>query len=599
MSENRIKKDNSLIKLAFSVYSSPGVYALLLGSGTSRSAEILTGWEVMLDLIRRIGRVNGVNELDNPVQWYQEEFGRQPSYDVLLNKLTSSQAERRDLLSEYFEPRGSDLDEGRKIPQEAHRAIASLVKSGYIKLIITTNFDRLIETALYDLGIHPYVIFHESGIRSCPPPAHIQHSCIIYKIHGDYLDTQLRNTPEELAEYPYSVNRYLDRILDEFGLITCGWSGEYDKALVERIKARSNDAQYPIYITYRGEKKTSIQELLNIPKAIPIEINDADGFFENLNESVNLLSEYNIIPFSDELLLLRVKKYLSDSKYQIRLWELINSESKIAQDNNNQETVNVLSKTSLIVKDVMHNYERNTHNLVNICTNIAFFGDDVYSKSFTSVIERLLSVQEKGSYNDLVSLQYYPALFIVYITGLILIKEEKFSCLAGLILHPAYYNYQVREPCISIINTRKVFPGSYAKQVDIPNASTIYSPVSEYLYQKIREPISGFFSNELQYAEYFDLFEFFISLIYIDQKYSDLTGKRILVPDGRYRWRRDYYSDQKTPFYPNKIRQWINQGDNHPLFKSGFFQESSKRMDLCNKCLLSILLSSNEYGDFL
>jgi hypothetical protein len=36
--------------LAFSVYSGKGVYALLLGSGLSRAAQIPTGWEVTLEL---------------------------------------------------------------------------------------------------------------------------------------------------------------------------------------------------------------------------------------------------------------------------------------------------------------------------------------------------------------------------------------------------------------------------------------------------------------------------------------------------------------------------------------------------------------------
>lgn len=43
--------------LAFSVFENRGVYAVLLGSGVSRSAQIPTGWEVTLDLVRRVGTV--------------------------------------------------------------------------------------------------------------------------------------------------------------------------------------------------------------------------------------------------------------------------------------------------------------------------------------------------------------------------------------------------------------------------------------------------------------------------------------------------------------------------------------------------------------
>jgi hypothetical protein len=45
-----------LTKLAFSIYQNPGVYALLLGSGIS------TGWSVTLDLIRRVGTLEGAGD---------------------------------------------------------------------------------------------------------------------------------------------------------------------------------------------------------------------------------------------------------------------------------------------------------------------------------------------------------------------------------------------------------------------------------------------------------------------------------------------------------------------------------------------------------
>ena len=40
--------------LAFSVFENRGVFALLIGSGVSRTAQIPTGWEVVLDLTRRV-----------------------------------------------------------------------------------------------------------------------------------------------------------------------------------------------------------------------------------------------------------------------------------------------------------------------------------------------------------------------------------------------------------------------------------------------------------------------------------------------------------------------------------------------------------------
>ncbi len=48
-----------ILSLAHSMCTGKGVYAVLLGSGVSRSAGIPTGREVTLDLIRRVAALQG------------------------------------------------------------------------------------------------------------------------------------------------------------------------------------------------------------------------------------------------------------------------------------------------------------------------------------------------------------------------------------------------------------------------------------------------------------------------------------------------------------------------------------------------------------
>lgn len=61
--------EDPLTQLAFSLHENKGVYALLLGSGLSRAAEIPTGWEITLDLVRRVGATRGVEEQANWASW--------------------------------------------------------------------------------------------------------------------------------------------------------------------------------------------------------------------------------------------------------------------------------------------------------------------------------------------------------------------------------------------------------------------------------------------------------------------------------------------------------------------------------------------------
>jgi hypothetical protein len=45
--------------LALSLHHSPGVYAILVGSGLSHAAGIPTGWEITLNLVSRLATLDG------------------------------------------------------------------------------------------------------------------------------------------------------------------------------------------------------------------------------------------------------------------------------------------------------------------------------------------------------------------------------------------------------------------------------------------------------------------------------------------------------------------------------------------------------------
>jgi SIR2-like domain len=180
--------------LALSLHHSPGVYAILIGSGLSRAAGIPTGWEITLDLIRRLAALEGISEHDDWVSWFRTKYGKQPNYSEILDALAATPSERRAILHTYIEPQ--EGDEGRR-PTRAHHAIAGLVRDGNVRVILTTNFDRLIENALREAGIEPTVIASEDALAGATPLIHAR--CTVVKLHGDYLDTRIKNTDAELG----------------------------------------------------------------------------------------------------------------------------------------------------------------------------------------------------------------------------------------------------------------------------------------------------------------------------------------------------------------------------------------------------------------
>jgi hypothetical protein len=207
------------LSLAFSLYSGPGTYDILLGSGVSSAAGVLTGWNLTLDLVRQLATLEG-ETTDDPAAWYAERYGREPRYSEVVNELAPTRDERRSLLQSYFEPDEEDREEGRKEPTAAHRAIARLCSNGYVRVLVTTNFDRRLERALEAEGIFPIVIDTPHALDGAPPLQHA--SCTVVKVNGDYLDTRIKNAPEELSEYDPSVQALLERIFGEYGLVICG-----------------------------------------------------------------------------------------------------------------------------------------------------------------------------------------------------------------------------------------------------------------------------------------------------------------------------------------------------------------------------------------
>ena len=100
-------------------------------------------------------------------------------------------------------------------------AIAKMVSRGYIRVIVTTNFDRLKERALEAQGISPTIIATPDAIQAALPL--VYSSCTLIKLHGDYRDARLRNTVAELSTYDEETQSLIDKVLDEYCLIISGW----------------------------------------------------------------------------------------------------------------------------------------------------------------------------------------------------------------------------------------------------------------------------------------------------------------------------------------------------------------------------------------
>jgi hypothetical protein len=277
------------IALATSMHAGAGVYAVLVGSGMSSAAGIPTGWRVVQDLVRKVAVVEGVDDIeleDTPESWWARRYGAQPRYDSLLQALAPTDAARQALLQEYFDPRASAG--GPIQPMAGHRALAALCTGGRVRVIVTTNFDRLLERALADAGVPAQVIATADDLQGMTPLVHAPATVI--KLNGDYA-ASMRNTAEELAVYPSPLRVLLDRVLDEYGLLVVGWSAEYDVGLASAISACPS-RRYPTYwAAFHGRLGEAALRLVAQRPTSVIGTTGADELLVDLVDRIDLLDK--------------------------------------------------------------------------------------------------------------------------------------------------------------------------------------------------------------------------------------------------------------------------------------------------------------------
>ena len=313
-----------MVSLAFSIHSNRGAFALLLGSGISSASGIPTGWDIVVDLIRKLAKLEGEDCEPDPAAWFKQRHDAEPDYSKLLDVIAKTPAERQQLLRGYFEPTAEEQDQ--KSPNAGHKASAQLVLAGHVRVIVTTNFDRLMEKALEEAGVTPTVISTADQLSGSLPLAHS--GATVIKLHGDYLDTRIKNTEAELATYDPAMGALLDRVVDEYGLVVCGWSAEWDMALRRAIE-RCPSRRFTTFWATRSPLGEKAKRLVDQRKAVVIQVRDANQFFEELWEKVRALGDMAAPhPLSAKMAVATVKRHLVDPAARIRLRDLVFDETE-------------------------------------------------------------------------------------------------------------------------------------------------------------------------------------------------------------------------------------------------------------------------------
>ena len=529
-----------LVSLAFSLQANRGAYALLIGSGVSRTAGIPTGWEITLELVRKVAAASGTEIGGSADEWFRDMYGREPDYSDLLDQLCKSAVERQQYLKGFFEPTDEEREEGAKAPTPAHHAIAELMAEGYVRVVVTTNFDRLLEQALEARGIVPVVISNADQANGMLPLVHQKH-CIV-KVHGDYLDTRIMNTEAELARYAPEMDRLLDQIFDEFGMILCGWSGAWDPALRSAI-GRSPSRRFSSYWAVRGELGDQAQKLTGERGIVPIQIESADDFFAKLAENLASLREYDRPhPLSVQTAVASLKRYLAEDRYRIRLHDLLMGAVRDTQERWKNLGIELKSPrpddASTVARIKSYDASMELLNAMGL-----ELGKWVRPEQFPVVCELVQALAgdatlENGSFNFWRELSRYPATQLLYAVGISALKADNLELIGRMFSTQLREENRKTQPAVAVLLPMCLIDKKESLW-PLYEGQRRHTPLSDWLETNMRRLFAPNSSGD-QYSDpftpMFDEFEMLGAIAYR----ALMRGQRdwLWVPYGCWGWRR-------------------------------------------------------------
>lgn len=540
------------VMLATSLHSQAGVYALLLGSGVSTGAGIPTGWGVVKELVRRAAAASAPDDpaaaddaAEDPEAWWAAHGDGAPlGYSNLLAALAPTPGARRGLLAGFFEPSEQDAEEGLKVPGAVHRAIAELVKRGWVRVILTTNFDRLLERALEDAGVPPQVVSRPEAVAGLTPLPHA--AVTVVKLHGDYADLDMRNTVDELDTYPAGWETLLARVTDEYGLLISGWSGEWDSALVRGLES-TRQRRYPLFWDARSSRGEAAQRLLTQHRGVVVPAPSADDLFTGLLDRIDALDRLSEAPLTTAVAVARLKRYLPDPRRRIDLEDLVGASVETARAKAAAQPVNAGLTYESYEQVLVDRLADATPALHLLATGVLLDRERQHTHVWIEALQRLMQARTPftGSYQQpLDESRSYPALLALRVSGVAALLAGADDVLLRLFREPTYRSRNLsdkRIPAAHALHDLAVLNSDLVNKLPRWNggAGWLY-PGSHLIRHDLRELFRPILPDNTDYKWAHDRFEYRMSL-FVHQSQGTPGASRLVSGEfiGDWQWNSD------------------------------------------------------------
>jgi SIR2-like domain len=444
------------VSLALGMTARPGGMAVLAGAGLSVAANVPAAWEVQRILLERAAAAAG-DTPDDVFAWWQEKTGAEANYDEVLFASASTPLARKDLLREFFEPTDEERDAGIKVPSPAHHSLARMMRDGLVRIIVTLNFDLLIETALRDVGVEPTVVSTVDGVRGMEP-LHAQRN-LVWHLHGDYTHPEMLNTPDELRSYDDVVNERLDELLDQYGLVVVGWSATWDPALGAAI-ARCSSRRYPTYWLNRGELRQEAAELAAARDAVVV-AGTADAWLADVADACEAVASRTTDPLTVASTVAAFKRELATGR------QAVAAHDRLAREIDRLTELPVLQRTAAGLNAMTYAQrlpvlEGELETWAGLVAAAAYWGDQSTDRWWQQPIAHFGEIPRLDGSTDAIESFTAPAVVALYTAGSAAAAAERWDLACDLLTGiPVPRRYVGgRAPAMAVIGAGTMYPSS-------------------------------------------------------------------------------------------------------------------------------------------
>lgn len=211
--------------------------SFITGAGCSKSAGIPLANEF-------VARINSENKYSYYIRNLSVEEKKE--YGKCMAKLAENT--RRELINDYLA--GAKLNWG-------HIALASMIANGYVKRVLTLNFDNILIKACGLCGVYPAT--YDYALSAPTTSSHIVEPAIIY-LHGQGHGLIMLNTDEETKTHSKLIRPIVVDTLERSEVIVIGYSGKADNVFGV-IEEEYDNKEYLFWCSYKEKPDNHVKKL--------------------------------------------------------------------------------------------------------------------------------------------------------------------------------------------------------------------------------------------------------------------------------------------------------------------------------------------------